>query len=173
MTNARTNGPGSGPVKPLRKFVALIEQLEKALCAFFAFAFTCLIVVNVVLRYAFNQPLFFAEEVSIVLMIWMTLLAASLMLGRRQMVSVTILADALPQRARWLVTVAAHAVTLIVAVTFFYWSIQWMGSPVSKRDVILALDVPKWYSYMIIPVFFCLASIKAFNNMVLTVVGQE
>jgi len=160
-------------VKPLRKLVAFVEQVEKALCAFFALAFTGLIVVNVVLRYVFNRPLYFAEEVSVILMIWMTLLAASLMLGRREMVSVTILTDPLPRRLRRLVAVAVQAITLAVALTFFYWSVQWMRSPASQRDLILAMDVPKWYPYMIVPVFFCLASLKALNNMVSSAVGRE
>jgi len=149
----------------LQQLVTQVERVEKALCASSAIAFTVLIVANVVLRYGFNTPLYFAEEASVILMVWMALLAASLTLGRREMVAVTLFTEFLPERFRAIVDLLVQVIVLLVALTFLYWSVVWMMSPAATRDVVITLGIKKWYPYLIVPVFFLLSSLKALNNV--------
>lgn len=150
----------------LNQLVTYVERIEKALCAFSAIAFTVLIVLNVVLRYGLSAPLYFAEEASVILMIWMALLAASLTLGRREMVAVTLFTDFLPEKPRVFVDLLVQVIVFLVAATFLYWSVVWMMSPAAMRDVVITLAVKKWYPYLIVPVFFFISSLKALNNVV-------
>ena len=157
----------------LHRIVALVEKAERMLCILFGLAFTGLVVVNVVLRYAFSHPLYFAEEVSVILMIWMTLFAASLLLGRRELVAVTILIEPLPRWGNRVAAIAVDALTVAIVATFAWFSIAWMRTPASQRDLVLALDIPKWYPYLIVPIFFSLASLKALNNLASSIEGRE
>ena len=87
-------------------------------------------------------------------MIWMALLAASLTLGRREMVAVTLFTDFLPEKPRVFVDLLVQVIVFLVAATFLYWSVVWMMSPAAMRDVVITLAVKKWYPYLIVPVFF-------------------
>ena len=164
-------GDARGRARPtlraaLRAAVRGIERVETALCAASITGFTLLVAANVVLRYAFGRPIDFAEEVSVVLMIWMSLLAASLALGRGEMVAVTLLVDALPDRAGDLVRRLAGVLVLAVALTLAWASVTWLRSPSSTRDVVVTLGIAKWYPYLIVPVFFGLVSLKTLVALV-------
>lgn len=155
----------------LRNLVLVAERGERALCALSAAAFTTLIVANVVLRYVFGKPLYFAEELSTILMIWMALLASSITLGRRQMVAVTFAIDALPEKLRRMAQFLAEIFVFTISVIFTYWSSIWISSPAASRDIIITLDIEKWYSYLIVPIFFFMSSLKSLNN-IFHVAGQ-
>lgn len=149
--------------------VEAIERVECALCALLAVLLCLLLCANVALRYVFGAPLYYAEEVCVVLMIWMAFIASSIAVGRREMIAVTLVQDLLgPAARRWL-GLAVHVLTFAIAAVFLYWSVVWLRSPSAARDVILTLGVPKWPSYLIVPVFFALAAVKSVRNVAIAV----
>ena len=152
-------------MKILDSIIAVAERAERTLCALLVFAFTSLVVANIILRYLFSSPLYYAEEVSIILMIWMTFLAASLALGRREMVSVTLLSGMLSEKLAGFLKLIVDLIVLGIVATFLYWSIIWMMSDASSRDIVLTLGILKWYPYLVIPIFFSLACLKSVNNI--------
>lgn len=143
----------------------LIERVEIVVCAFLLAILTGLVVVNVGLRYLFSAPLYYAEELSVVLMIWASFLAASVALGRREMIAVTLVPDMLPRKLGDVVMFVVHVLVLATSMTFFYWSFKWITGPSAARDVIVTLSVSKWWSYLIVPIFFLLATIKSVANV--------
>lgn len=153
---------------PTQRLIRWIERVETVLCTVSVVSFTLLVATNVVLRYVFGRPLYYAEEVSVILMIWMSLLAASLALGRQEMVAVTVFSDMAPTRYRHWLQVSTHLIVLGVSLAFAWASLVWMQSPSASRDMIVTLGIAKWYPYLIVPVFFVLVSLKSFNTFIIT-----
>ena len=148
----------------LDRIVAAVERVERAVCAIAVALFCLLLSVNVLLRYAFNAPIY-AEEVCVILMIWMAFIASSLAIGSRDMVAVTLIPDILPPAWQHRLSLLVHAIVLATAAIFLYWSVLWLVSPSASRDIIITLGLPKWPSYVIVPFFFALAVLKSIRNV--------
>ncbi len=70
--------------------------------------------VSVVMRYVFNAALFFAEEMSILAMIWMTFLAAAVLVRQDKNVVITVFADLFSSRRQHRFHAFADAMSLLM-----------------------------------------------------------
>jgi len=143
----------------------IITRMERLACAVLVAVFCLVLSTNVILRYVFNAPLYWAEEVCVILMVWMTFIAASLAIGARQMIAVTFFSDLLSARWRRLLALFCEMVILVTAGFFFYWSIRWLNSPSAGRDIVITLNLPKYPSYAVVPLFFGLTILKTLCNV--------
>jgi TRAP-type C4-dicarboxylate transport system permease small subunit len=110
-------------VAGLEKFVALLAMI----------GLTGLLVAQVIFRYLLGAPLFFAEEVALLLLIVASFTGLSLLVFERRMVAVELLGQMLGARGRaalrWLM--AALVLVLAVALACFAWryiSVPWVWS---------------------------------------------
>jgi TRAP-type C4-dicarboxylate transport system permease small subunit len=94
---------------------------------------TGLLVAQVIFRYVLGAPLFFAEEVALLLLIVASFTGLSLLVFERRMVAVELLGQMLGARGqatlRWLM--AALVLVLAVALASFAWryiSVPWVWS---------------------------------------------
>ena len=136
-------------------------------------AMTVLVLVQIVLRYVFNVPLPWVEEMTIFLMIWMAFMGAAIGVRRGAHIAMTILVDRMPPR---LARICFHATT--IAVIAFAGVVAWEGvqlmlSVGNQRSAALAL--PMTIPYMIVPLGALLVALQACANVVdpLPVVAVE
>jgi len=155
-------------VHALATSIDIVTRLERWACAILVAVFCLVLSGNVILRYVFSAPLYWAEEVCIILMIWMAFIAASLAIGARQMIAVTFFSDLLAARGRRFLALFCEVVILVTAGFFLYWSIRWLNSPSAGRDIVITLNLPKYPSYAIVPLFFGLTMIKTLRNILQT-----
>ncbi len=87
-------------------------------------AVTGLILLNVVTRAADNA-IYWVDEAAIYAMVWLVMIGASAIVRLRRGISVTILEDVLPDRARRLTGILVDAVVLVLAATLIWTSILW------------------------------------------------
>lgn len=146
------------PLRESRPFTRLlvrasdgVARLERLACGGLIIAFASLVLANVVMRYAFSQPLIFAEELAVLMMTWMAFLASSLALYRRELVAVTMLADALPEgwrtALRWLNAVLTVAILAVILVT----GLMWLSSRATGYELAVTLGVARWPFFTIVP----------------------
>lgn len=135
-----------------------LARVEQLLCSGLIIAFSVLLMVNVIARYAFNSPLYFANELAIYLLLWMAFLAISIAIHQDQHVRLTMLVAMLPkatQRACYWLT---ELLCLAILATILWYAIAWLRSPSVGYDIAITLDWPKWHFYLIVPLF-CATSI--------------
>ncbi|WP_202619136.1 TRAP transporter small permease [Ornithinimicrobium cavernae] len=86
---------------------------------------TVLISWQVFARFVLGNSLTFSEEVSRFLMIWLTMLGAAYAVRRGSLLAVDLVPELLRGRARFVVNLAAHAVSLVfyVVLAFYGWNI--------------------------------------------------
>ncbi len=127
-------------------------------------AMTLLVLVQVVLRYIFNVPLVWVEEMTVFLMIWMAFMGAAIGVRRGAHIAMTILVDRLPDAVArglfYLSTVAIIAFSAVVA---------WHGvllalSVGGQRSA--ALGLPMAVPYTIVPLGALLIILQACANVI-------
>ena len=75
-----------------------VASAERVLVVVLTAAITLIMMAQVILRYAFNSPIFWAEEVSVQLLVFVTLFGLSLLVHQNQLVTIDFLPRALPLR---------------------------------------------------------------------------
>lgn len=141
------------PAGRLYRASRLLAAIEQGLCSGLIIAFSVLLIVNVIARYAFSSPIFFAEELAVYILVWMAFLAISVSIHHDQHVRLTMLIGSLPagmQRACYWLT---ELICLVILAVLLWHSIGWIRSPSVAYDIAITLDWPKWHFYLIVPIF--------------------
>ncbi len=77
-------------------------------------AMVIILFVSVIMRYVFSAALFFAEEMSILAMIWMTFLAGAILVRRDKNVIITVFADLFSPRLQHHIRIFADLMSLFM-----------------------------------------------------------
>jgi TRAP-type C4-dicarboxylate transport system permease small subunit len=89
------------------------------LLAVTGFVMFALAIANALMRYFFNSPLIWAEEISRYAMVWSTMIGVALAYRAAQHVSITVLVDVLSPRLVAACKIACHILALVTA--FVLW----------------------------------------------------
>lgn len=116
---------------------------------------------NVLVRYFSDQSFAWTEEISIFLMIIMTMVASSAAVARNRHIRIDFLVDrATPERKRRLTRIAAAT----VAVTFWLMAIlsaRLTWDQYSYGDVSAAIGVPEWWYSIWMPILSLAIALRA------------
>lgn len=154
-----------------------LAAAEEVVAALLITAIFLILTANVVLR-AMGRPLLWADEAAILLMACAAFVGASLALARGQHMAVTLLADNVPPRLRTALALVVNAIVLafFLVLTWLCWrwfdplralgaeSLQAYAAETYNfiyQDRTLTLGVPKFWFWLIMPVFAVLSTIHA------------
>lgn len=141
------------------QFEHAFVRLNQALIVLLMASMAILVFANVVMRYVFNQSIFWVEEFTQIQMIWVAYLGAGLALREGRHVAVDMLQDALPaplrHAVRWFIAVATalFLLTLVllgVQIAEFTWNqetpamglpagLPYLGIPLGAAAMLLHL----------------------------------
>lgn len=143
----------------------LLSRLPHQLLATLMLVGVALNGANVIGRYFFGAPIFWAEEVMVYLMIWGVFIGLVAVTYEGQHISMDLLVDRLP--ARWLAT-REVVMTLVLAATAVYvaaqsWQIVRMFADTGA--VSASAGVPKALSHAGLLLGFALAAVAAFVRL--------
>ncbi len=99
----------------------LAKALDWAIAVIVAFMVIVLFM-SVVMRYVFSAPLFFAEEMSILAMIWMTFLAGAILVRQDKNVIITVFADLFGERVQRGIRIFADVISVVMIAVMLYLS---------------------------------------------------
>lgn len=135
--------------------------------AWLFFAVGGMITYEVVMRYLFNAPTIWAEELSRFFQLWATYLAAAFVLRHRRLIAITVLVHQLTGRARQV----ADSLSLVFIGVFSVYAIVY-GVQIALESVRIGratstmLTVPQWTTEVAIPVGFALLLAQAAVELV-------
>ncbi|MDZ7839587.1 MAG: TRAP transporter small permease subunit [Gammaproteobacteria bacterium] len=176
---------------PARMIIAWSDaflRVERRLLAVLVAAVTGLVLLNVVTR-AFNMALFWVDELAIYTMVWMVLIGVSTMVREKTGIAVTILFDALGDRAkRWLgLTIDVVVLGFSVALLALCW--RWYDPPglVSAgfdtgafsgetfnfiyQEPTNTLGVRKWIIWLVVPLVSISLTVHSLANVLQSING--
>lgn len=135
----------------------LVGKIEYTLLIGLTASLTMILAAQVVLRYFFNSPLFWAEEVAVQILISATFIGVSYMLHTNQLVRVDLLLVALRGAAAVWVARLLNLVVLATLLVLCYYATDWILRPEIKADVSPTTGLPRWYNYgVLVGAFYCM-----------------
>jgi len=151
----------------------LIERVEKTVSVIFMFAMAVIIIAGVLFRYFLNAPIFWAGEVSIYLMIWISFLGGSLGLKNKSQAAVLILVERLPRETQRILNIVIHILMLGFLLILIYYSFQWLLSSNVAFQKSTALRMPMWIAYIAVPTGLTFSFVHLTSNLIGIVQGGE
>lgn len=129
---------------------------ERALVMLLTAAIAVIMMLQVVLRYFFSAPLFWAEEISVQLLVFVTLFGMSLLVQQSQLVSIDFLPRALSGRSRhlWLAMLGVVMLALWLFLAWLGW--EWVRRPDVRMELGGTTQLPRWYNFSALPVAMAL-----------------
>lgn len=157
-------------MKSLKKFWALFEEVSAGT---FFFAGITLIFYGVIMRYVFNEPKAWVEEVVRYVIIWGVFLGFSLALRHNQHIQVDIVYDKLPKGAKKVVDLFATLVSISFCVAYTYYGIILVENRFHSGMVSLDVGIPMWIVYLILPISGIMFTMRFIERLVHIVRGKE
>jgi TRAP-type C4-dicarboxylate transport system permease small subunit len=121
---------------------------------------------QVILRYFFNNPQSWAEEIGRYLFVWITLLGAAVAVARDSHIRLDAVVNLLPKITRGPLDIFRRLVEIVAG-----GMLLWAGIAVTSRNLHTTFytlpDVPRWIFYGAIPVGAALMLIYAGRNLIL------
>ena len=173
----------------LHRLSAGWARVEMFVAAILAAMVSLLILYNVATR-AMRQAVFWVDEAAIYAMVAMAFLAASASIDRREAISITLIVDMVSPRLQWafwmfvdLVTLGAAALLLwacwiwfdpltLIAVDFDLREFRRATFNFIYAEPTSTLRMPKFWFWLVMPVFALGLTLHAVSNLVKTLAGR-
>lgn len=162
---------------PVAAIVGLISTkvavFERISCAVLISVFTAVLLANVFSRYLFDSPLFFAEELALLLLVWMGYLAVSYSIYRSEQIGMGLVVDKLSARNKQLVAIVVDVILIVISGLLLWAALGWMQSSSVFFERAVALNVPKWPFYLVVPLFWALTLIHLIDHLLARIVTAD
>ncbi len=119
-----------------------------------------LLFVNVVMRYLFLAPIFWAEELARYLMVWLIFLGAGEVVAGEGHISINLMTRILGGRGSDILKKVVALICLLFCAALTYYSWQHTMRVRSALQTTPALDLPMWWAYLAIPVGSALMTLR-------------
>ena len=144
---------------------AIITGLTLSICV-------VLVNANVIMRYFFNTPIHWAEEVVTSLFVWTVFIGSAYAYRKHSHLGVDILVNILPGKVKSVVKAVMSVVELLVLIMLTVISSQYVYHLIFSRSgklkVVMTdlLRIPKWWTGIAVPIGFGLSVIYSLYFMV-------
>lgn len=142
-------------IRLLLKSDDLLAAFEKGLLTLFTGALALILMSQVGLRYVFSRPLFWAEEISVQLLVFITLIGLSLLLKEKRMIAIDFIVASLPDTYRKVISIFLQFLGLVVVLLFAYQGTLWIMRPEVRLELSPTTQLPVWINYAVFPLAFC------------------
>lgn len=128
---------------------------------------TIIVNLNVLMRYFFKSPLFWAEEVATGLFVWTVFVGSAYAYRCHAHLGVDILVNALPEKVRRVVKVIMDILEMLILAMLTYISFLYVYNTFDKLSS--TLRMPNWYITSAIPIGFGLSLIYSVYFLVMDI----
>lgn len=145
------------------------SYFEEIMAGIFFSAGIFLIFYGVVMRYIFNDPQAWVEEIARYSIIWGTFLGFGMALKHNHHIQVDILYDNLNKTMQFILNILATSLSILFCIIYIYYGYVLVENRFSSGMVSLDVGIPMWVIYLILPisgVLFLLRFIERLLNIV-------
>jgi TRAP-type C4-dicarboxylate transport system permease small subunit len=132
------------------KTIELVDRIFKYLLIFFMIEITLVIFISVISRYFLNSPIYWAEEVTRYSFVWATFLGAACAYRRKELVSMSVVINALSEKYRHWVQLVLELIILVFLVLSVVFGIK-MTMVVSPQLAVSTRVSMAWL-YTVVPI---------------------
>lgn len=160
-------------VRYMKKWKKGWDLLEEISAGTFFFAGITLIFYGVIMRYVFNEPKAWVEEVVRYLIIWGTFIGFAIALRHNQHIQVDILYDKLSGKSKRIIDFFATSVSIIFCIAFTYYGAILVEARYHSGMVSLDVGIPMWIIYLILPISGILFLLRFIERLVQLIRGKD
>jgi C4-dicarboxylate transporter DctQ subunit len=160
-------------MRKLHIFNKLISRLIRTVLGSLLLFASLLLFTNVILRYLFLSPIFWAEELARYLMVWLIFLGAGELAGGEGHISVNIVPNRLGKRAELVTYRLVQLLCLVFCASLTLYSWEHTMRIRSAHQLMAALELPMWWAYLAIPVGSALMTVRYGSQLVASREDEE
>ena len=138
-------------MKTINLLVQAIDSLSEwlgKLCAWCLFAIGFFITFEVLMRYVFNAPTIWVDEISRILQVWVVFLATPYVLKHREMISIDVLLrNSNTLRRRLAESFSIVVLFVFMSVAVYYGFELWLKATLAGHTTDTYLAPPKWFTH--------------------------
>lgn len=146
----------------IQKIDLTLARAEQVLVIALTAGIAGIMMTQVVMRYFFSAPIFWAEEISVQLLVFVTLFGLSLLVQRVQLVTIDFLPRALPERARHALLAVLGLVMLVLLVFIAKLGWEWVNRADVRLEMGATTQLPRWYNFSALPLAFVIMAFHQF-----------
>lgn len=125
-----------------------IARIEYWVMVALVAALTLILVAQVVLRYFFSSPIFWAEDVAVQILTLVSCLGVSYLIYQNDMVKVDFLLSLLPERALGLFHRVIYLISFVTLAVVCFYAAEWLLRPENRMLLSSTTGLPKWYNHL-------------------------
>ena len=144
----------------------LDKHFEETVLIVLMIGISCTMFLQVIMRYVFNTPLTWPEELSRYMWIWTVFFSMSYTIYMRNMLRVDVLAEFLPEKVRQVLEICIQFLSLGIYSVFTYYSLIVYRSLVVSGRVSPALRIPMYLVYSALCIGFFLSVVRTIKLIV-------
>lgn len=144
----------------------ILNQWELDLCVIFFLFETVLQTIQVITRYVFSYSFVWAEELAMIMFIWMGWLSISAAITYRKHMGISAVVELFPKKIQRYFKIASNAIFMIFCVVFFSPSLAMVTKLMGMPAKTALLRIPKWVPYLIIPVMLAICVIRLIQDTI-------
>ncbi|MGH8599770.1 MAG: TRAP transporter small permease [Burkholderiales bacterium] len=141
-------------------------RIERGLMALVMAALLVITMANVIVRYLTDISFAYTEEISVWLLVVLTLVGTVSALFTGKHIAVTIVIDRLPQRLRRAGSMLAGIATLAMFVLLAWYGTRMAWDDYSYQVTSPALGIPRWLYTVWLPLLSALVAVRVIQLMV-------
>ena len=139
-------------MKAWKKLVNGYNWLEEKVLVLSLIITVCLIFVQVVMRYVFNNSFSWSEELARYLFIWQCWLGTSLAFRERRHIKITLVEDALKsEKAKAIYRQIGHVCMIVFCVIVIIYGTQVCMAQAELGRISAGTKIPMWIVYLCLP----------------------
>jgi TRAP-type C4-dicarboxylate transport system permease small subunit len=146
----------------LQKINKVLQKIEIFLSSIFVSVIFILTTVNIVMRYFFNRPFIWAEEITLFVFIWFGFITSAYTLSIDKHIRLELILDRINPKVRKAIEIALY----LLIVLFFIYMMPSALSNIKFLSISPALQIPLIYIYIIVPISYV---VMAFHTLVIVV----
>ena len=173
MNDSTDSRKKSGFFRQLNRGIGkAVDGIEVSILVFCVAALAILLIVNVFAR-TFFQSIYFAEEVSMFLVMLTTFTGVSYGVRKARHIRMGAFLDAMPPQMEKVFIIIISFVSAFVMAIMTWFSYKYLMNAMDMGHMTPALRVPKWTFYVIIPIGFGLACIQYIRTIIKNLIEKE
>lgn len=137
-------------MESLKRTANLLTLILDGVIASFFFVILLITILQVILRYVFNESIIGGNELMEGLFIYTTAVGAAVAVRRRHHINISYLVQQLPKFLQRLDDILVHALIAFLNGVMIFYSIRWIGKVGSNESPVMR--VPEWIFQISIPI---------------------
>ena len=123
----------------------LDEYLEEALMVVLLVCMVCIMGLQVVMRYVFNQSLSWSEELTQYMFVWTTFISVSYCVKKRISIKIEQIINALPQPGQTGLRLFRHALVFVFCIVMIPYAVTYVQQAIDSEATSAALGIPMYF----------------------------